>query len=198
LYSIDRGGREHISDTKVHLGLVGGNGDDTINVGVMLPSSNCVIDDVILELVDKEGNILSTTSRGQPDAVNDPIYNIPITSGARIVSSNEGTTNLAVQVHWFFTAGNAVRYRLHYFFKGNDCDNDRQPDFNGKETKGAQALQTIITESEGAAAPITDSSLINAANIFGTFSSNGRSIILPKGTKDSKEIEKNYICKEGR
>ena len=179
LYFINRTGRDFLGDVKVHFSdipLAGGKGDDILNAGVMLSSSNCVIDDVILELLNKDGSIIATTNKGQPDAVSPPLLHlIPI--GARIVASNEGTRNEQVKVHWFFDGGATIRYRLHYYLRGQDCNNDGQPDFNRKVTIGAQALQGIITASVGAA--VTDPSLTTASSKFGTFTPDGGGIIPP-------------------
>jgi beta-galactosidase len=71
LFTINREGREILSETKVHHPsfLEGSAGDDIINQGVHTPGSQCTVDNVILILQDKKGNILATTSKGQPDAI---------------------------------------------------------------------------------------------------------------------------------
>ena len=144
LFSISRDGRERLSETKVHSALFGTKGDDTINTGQSLPSSSRVIDDVILELLDTEGkNIEATTSIGQRDAVSVGVTKF----GVRITESHEETGNLEAKVHWFFDTGVAVRYRLHYFLKGEDCNNDGNPDFERIKTTGAEAYESIIKES---------------------------------------------------
>ena len=70
LFTIDREGREVLSEKKVHHAFItGGRGGDIINQGVLTQGSQCTIDNIILILQDKEGNTLATTSKGQRDAI---------------------------------------------------------------------------------------------------------------------------------
>lgn len=175
LFSIDRNGRESITNPFMHFGFFGGNGDDVINAGSTLPNSNCTIDDVILELVNKHGVLISTTSNGKRDA-NGLVGLSHI--GARITESHENTGNLETKVHWFYDPGAALRYKIHYFFKGDDCNNDGKPDFDRQKTRGVDALESIIKGSNNTT--INELAVLNASKKFGSFTSDDTLLIAPQ------------------
>jgi len=186
LFTINREGREILSETKVHHAfLVGGRGDDIINQGVHTQGSQCTIDNVILILQDKEGKFLATTSKGQPDAIAPPPYISKF--GARVVDSHEGTNNMEVKIHWFFDSGTAVRYHIMYLLSGKDCNSNDggKQELERIPTSGVCAYQDIILGSAGGKP--TKLSIDNATAKFGT--------ITPDGTKSLLPSTPNYFCK---
>jgi Zn-dependent metalloprotease len=107
---------ERVTDAKVHWSFIlGGRGDDVINQGRFLSGTGCIIDDIVLELLNSNYETVATTSRGSPDAQFG-------STGARIISDYEETNNEEVKVHWWFDAGSAVRYKLRYYLTGKDCN----------------------------------------------------------------------------
>ncbi|MBI5903260.1 MAG: M4 family metallopeptidase [Deltaproteobacteria bacterium] len=107
---------------RVHWVGVGDRGDDTINAGVNVTGAGCVVDDVVLELLDRQYQVVATTRQGDADAVQ--TYQaglITLSYGARVSASNRGTANEEVSVHWWYDIGSANRYRLRYYLLGNNC-----------------------------------------------------------------------------
>jgi Thermolysin metallopeptidase, alpha-helical domain/Fungalysin/Thermolysin Propeptide Motif len=106
------------SDTEVHwsdIPLFGGKGDDPISGGKTVSGPGCIISAINLHLLDSDYKLKAVTSPGGPDA----IYG---GTGARITSHNSGTNDPLVNVHWWFDAGSAVRYKIVYSITGVGCD----------------------------------------------------------------------------
>lgn len=110
---------EAVSDAVVHWGGTGNRGDDVINAGDNVSGAGCVVDDVVLELLDNQYHVVATTRQGDADAVQTDWAGLSY--GARISSSNRGTANEEVGVHWWYDVGRANRYRLRYYLLGNNC-----------------------------------------------------------------------------
>jgi hypothetical protein len=104
------------SDTFVHWRDVlpfGDTGNDIVNDDVQLDMS-CVVADIVLEMVTREGVVLATHRFGGPDAVAGG-------GGARMTTNPIGTNSLAVTVYWWFDAYQVCRYRLIYTLQGLGC-----------------------------------------------------------------------------
>lgn len=82
---------------------VGGKNDDGIEPRGPMPAG-CVVTGVTLEKVTSDGSPIG------PPGLEVGAGN----SGARLVSSDAGTSSLRAGVHWWFDAGNAIRYRVVY------------------------------------------------------------------------------------
>lgn len=92
---------------------VGDKGDETVNAGATV-SPGCVVIDVVLEMVTRDGTVLASTRT----------VGSGITAsggGANIVSRTLGGRSLAVDVHWWFDAWSVCRYRIRYLVQGNAC-----------------------------------------------------------------------------
>jgi hypothetical protein len=92
---------------------VGDKGDETVNAGATV-SPGCVVIDVVLEIITRDGTVLASTRT----------VGSGITAsggGANIVSRTLGGRSLAVDVHWWFDAYSVCRYRIKYLVQGNAC-----------------------------------------------------------------------------
>jgi hypothetical protein len=105
---------ESVSGARVHWGTFGARGDDTVNSGVSVSGSGCQITDVILELLDKNYQLVASHRMGQADAVYGG-------TGARITAQNLGTADASVNVHWWFDMGWACQYQIRYLISGTSC-----------------------------------------------------------------------------
>jgi hypothetical protein len=105
---------EAVSPVQVHWGTFGARGDDTVNSGVSVQGTGCVIDEIILELLDRSSNVQSSHRMGGPDAVYGD-------TGAHITAQSLGTADMTVGVHWWFDLGWACRYQLRYLISGTGC-----------------------------------------------------------------------------
>jgi hypothetical protein len=104
-----------VSPAQVHWGTFGSRGDDTVNSGVSVSGgADCVVSEVILELLDRDYNVQSTHRMGGQDATYGG-------TGARITAQNLGTADMTVNVHWWFDFGWACRYQLRYLIAGTGC-----------------------------------------------------------------------------
>lgn len=111
-----------VSPTRAHWDVgVGGRGDDTINAGITLQGGmDAQIDDVEVELLDRDGNVLVRGGRGDPVPVVRYGLNNWFSWGAQITSDGVGTRSEEVVVHWWFDVGVANRYRLRYYASGTN------------------------------------------------------------------------------
>jgi hypothetical protein len=96
---------------------VGKTGEDIVNEGVEL-GPDCLVSAVVLELLDKSGSVLATSSFGGAPAA---AGSGTMTAGASMVSDPRGSRSLAVRVQWWFDAYTIVGYRLRYTVAGMMC-----------------------------------------------------------------------------
>jgi Zn-dependent metalloprotease len=111
--------------THWHDFLGGGKGTDKLNASSMVraPSgSPCTIDVVEVELLDRNGQIIGRTQPGQAPAVFQYGPFGMYSFGVEVVNAMLGTSDPAIDVHWWFDVGSAVRYRVHYYCTGDSCD----------------------------------------------------------------------------
>jgi hypothetical protein len=105
---------------------VGGKGDDNLNTGgLMVREPNlgkgCPITDAFVDLLDRDGTVLGTSSLGGPPVVKRYGWFDALSFGAQLTAANINTTNPAATVHWSFDVGSAVRYQVRYFATGSSC-----------------------------------------------------------------------------
>ncbi len=103
--------------------VVGGKGDDTINSGISIQGGpDARIDDVEVELLDRDGNPIAgmAAGRGDPDAVVHYGFLGAFSWGARVTSDGVGGRDETVGVHWWFDIGVACRYRVKYYASGTN------------------------------------------------------------------------------
>jgi hypothetical protein len=105
---------EVVSGAQVHWGGFGGKGDETVNAGASVSGAGCVIDDVILELLDHNYAVQATNHLGAPAATYGG-------TGARLTSNGVGGTDKSVGVHWWYDFGWACRYQIRYLIAGTGC-----------------------------------------------------------------------------
>jgi hypothetical protein len=86
---------------------------DTLFEGVTLPN-NCRLDDVQLELIDRDGVVHARNRLNEPAAT-------WAGTGAYIVVSNIGTSQLTTSVRSWHEFGKSVRYRVVYSVTGFNC-----------------------------------------------------------------------------
>jgi hypothetical protein len=108
----------HEHDSTFH----GSKGNDQLNAGLRLTGGapDCVVKNVEVQAVDKRQEVVAAASRGA-DAVGSASFPH---WGARIESGGVGTKDLAVNVHWWYDVGVAVRYNLKYTIEspsGGQC-----------------------------------------------------------------------------
>lgn len=106
------------SETKHHYAFGrGGDGQDTLNAGVQINGTGCVVDQVWLDLLSTDNTVLESKLRGQTASVNE-VYG---TWGATIETDGTETTNAEAVVNWWFEMGTSCRYRLRYYLRGAGC-----------------------------------------------------------------------------
>jgi hypothetical protein len=93
---------------------VGERGDETVTAGVSLPST-CLLQDIVLELVERDGTVRASTRLGEPGGA---VWN---NAGASITSQLLGTNDTSVNVHWWFDPYTICRYRIRYEALGSGC-----------------------------------------------------------------------------
>lgn len=111
--------------THWHDFLGGGKGTDKLNVSSMVRAPNgsaCTIDMIEVELLDRNGQIIGRTQPGQAPAVFQYGAFGMYSFGVEVVTAMLGSSDPAIDVHWWFDVGSAVRYRVHYYCTGDSCD----------------------------------------------------------------------------
>lgn len=104
------------SETQAHwrdVWPVGDSGFRTVTAQGTFPPT-CPLTDIVLEMVDRNGNVVSRSRMGGPAATMGA-------AGAFITSQNLGTTDTTVTVRWWFDAYNISRYRVRYTGLGQGC-----------------------------------------------------------------------------
>ena len=111
--------------THWHDFLGGGKGTDRLNLGmsVLDPAKQaCTIDNVELELLDRNGQILARTQLGSPPAVFHYGPFGALSFGVALDAAMLNTADPGIDVRWWHDVGAAVRYRVHYYCTGDRCD----------------------------------------------------------------------------
>jgi hypothetical protein len=75
-----------------------------------------------VELLDRNGQIIGRTQPGQAPAVYQYGAFGMYSFGVEVVTAMLGSSDPAIDVHWWFDVGSAVRYRVHYYCTGDSCD----------------------------------------------------------------------------
>ena len=104
--------RDELSETKVHWRDVlpfGDKGDEVVAKSRKVASNERVVRAVV-ELVDRQGMVLASAPPGVPVSVSG--------AGATLLDDPAGGRDLEVEVHWWFDAYHACRYRVRYVVAG--------------------------------------------------------------------------------
>jgi hypothetical protein len=92
--------------------IFGATGTHSVASG--LTGLNCVVNEVVVELLDRNYAVQAVTSLGAPDAVFG-------TTGARITRQWVGQDRIELSVQWWYGFGQILRYQIFYRVTGNGC-----------------------------------------------------------------------------
>jgi hypothetical protein len=92
---------------------IGDDGNEIVSLSTPIDPS-CIITDVVLEMVERDGTVRASHRFGGSDAQYGG-------GGARMTNDPIGGNNSAVNVRWYFDPYSVCRYRLRYTLQGLAC-----------------------------------------------------------------------------